>query len=98
MYFKKAYTTKADVFRYDLVVDVLTLFSIGVIYWEIIARLITGTYKRPYSEFKELKMDYQIILRVATKQLRPTLEVCRSLRFTVFPALGKQPSSCLRAY
>jgi len=67
MYYKRAYTTKADV------------FSIGVIYWEITARLLGGAYRRRYSEYPDLKMDFHIILKVATKRLRPTFdEICPS--------------------
>eukprot|EP01126_Amoeba_proteus_P024820 TRINITY_DN24905_c0_g1_i1.p1 TRINITY_DN24905_c0_g1~~TRINITY_DN24905_c0_g1_i1.p1 ORF type:complete len:119 (-),score=30.66 TRINITY_DN24905_c0_g1_i1:134-490(-) len=62
MYFKKAYSTKSDV------------FSIGIIFWEIVARLLSGSYKRPYSEYKEIKMDLQIIFKVATAQLRPSFD------------------------
>jgi hypothetical protein len=35
-----------------------------------------GKYVRPYSEYKDINMDYQIIYRVATKGLRPTMPVC----------------------
>lgn len=61
MYFKNKFTTKSDV------------FSIGIIFWEIAMRLIGGKYVRPYSEYKDINMDYQIIYRVATKGLRPTM-------------------------
>jgi regulator of replication initiation timing len=63
MYFKNKYTTKSDV------------FSMGVIFWELVARLMSGKYIRPYSEYKDINMDYQIIYRVATKGLRPTMPV-----------------------
>ena len=35
--------------------------------------LSTGKYEAPYSEYPQLKIDYQIFFHVAKKQYRPTL-------------------------
>mmetsp|Transcript_44626 Transcript_44626/g.112459 ORF Transcript_44626/g.112459 Transcript_44626/m.112459 type:complete len:909 (-) Transcript_44626:74-2800(-) len=65
VYFGKRFTTKSDV------------FSIGVILWELVVRVIRGIYQQPYSEFKQLVFDFQIIIQTAKKNLRPTIpETC----------------------
>ena len=40
VYFGEKYSTKSDV------------FSTGVILWEIVSRVVTGNYQRPFKEFK----------------------------------------------
>ncbi|KYQ90942.1 ankyrin repeat-containing protein [Tieghemostelium lacteum] len=54
------YTTKSDV------------YSIGIVFWELIVRVMTGEYSRPYSEYPHIKMDFQIMLN-SKEGLRPTL-------------------------
>lgn len=67
VYFGDPFTTKADV------------FSIGVIFWEMAVRSLTGEYQMPYSEFPELVFDFQIIIQVAKNGKRPTIpENCPS--------------------
>jgi len=61
VYFGNKYTTKSDI------------FSLAIILWELIARVLTGTYKSPYSEYKQLVFDFQIIIATAKKSLRPSI-------------------------
>jgi len=61
VYFGEQATIKADV------------FSIGIILWELVNRLITGDYLRPYKEYTNLVLDFQIIVQVAKNSLRPTI-------------------------
>lgn len=49
---------------------------------EMITRVLTGTYVRPYSEYPELKLDFQVINAIMDGK-RPTLPV--------------QTPSCLKA-
>jgi len=42
LYEKQKATNKSDV------------FSLGIILWEIVTRVLTGLYSRPYSEFKNM--------------------------------------------
>jgi len=60
LYFAKKFTTKADI------------YSVGVILWEMAVRTCTGKYSIPYSEYKQLVFDFQIIIQTAKKDLRPT--------------------------
>jgi len=47
-------------------------------------RLITGEYQRPYKEYPNLVLDFQIIVQVAKNCLRPTLPTdCPSCLATV---------------
>eukprot|EP01133_Synstelium_polycarpum_P012204 gene12204-14286_t len=54
------YTTKSDI------------YSIGIVFWELLIRVLTGEYSRPYSEYAHIKMDFQIMLN-SKEGLRPTL-------------------------
>ncbi|PRP73196.1 lysosomal alpha-mannosidase-like [Planoprotostelium fungivorum] len=49
------------------------IFSLGVIFWELATRCVRGEYVRPYSEFRHLIIDFQIIIQVAKDKLRPTI-------------------------
>lgn len=61
VYHGKPYSTKSDV------------YSIGVIMWELVARVINKSYLRPYKEYKHLRIDFQIIIASAKKGIRPTI-------------------------
>lgn len=60
-YAGQAYTTKSDV------------YSVGMIVWETVTRCMTGAHERPFSEFKNIKFDFQIIMHAAKKHVRPTI-------------------------
>jgi len=61
MYYSKNYTAKSDV------------YSIGVVIWELVVRLVKNKHCKPYSEYSDIKYDYQIIFQVAQNQRRPTI-------------------------
>lgn len=61
VYFGEQFSTKSDV------------YSIGIVFWELVTRCILGHYERPYGEFKNLHFDFQIIIQTAKKGLRPTI-------------------------
>jgi len=58
---RQPYTTKADI------------FSMSIIVWEVVTRVLTGKYMAPYSEHKNLVFDFQIIIQTAKNGLRPTV-------------------------
>uniref|UniRef100_A0A6B2L9K1 Protein kinase domain-containing protein n=1 Tax=Arcella intermedia TaxID=1963864 RepID=A0A6B2L9K1_9EUKA len=49
------------------------IYSMAVIFWELVMRVITGNYQQPYGEFKNLQFDFQIIIQSAKEDLRPTI-------------------------
>ena len=55
------YTTKSDV------------YSFAIILWELVTRCITGSYVKPYSEYKNLKWEFQIMIQTAKNGLRPSI-------------------------
>eukprot|EP01103_Thecamoeba_quadrilineata_P018105 TRINITY_DN6721_c0_g1_i1.p1 TRINITY_DN6721_c0_g1~~TRINITY_DN6721_c0_g1_i1.p1 ORF type:complete len:447 (-),score=68.95 TRINITY_DN6721_c0_g1_i1:84-1424(-) len=61
IYNKQIYTPKSDI------------YSVGVILWEVLNRVMTGTYQQPFSEFSNLQFDFQILIQVAKSNLRPTI-------------------------
>jgi ankyrin repeat protein/predicted Ser/Thr protein kinase len=48
-------------------------YSLAIILWELFNRTIKGRYEAPFAEFKNLTMDFQIIIQVAKSNLRPTI-------------------------
>jgi serine/threonine protein kinase len=60
-YLGQLYTPASDVYSY------------GIILWELVTRCITGQYHRPYSEYPNLKFDFQIIIQTAQSGLRPKI-------------------------
>jgi len=74
------YSTKSDV------------YSIGIVFWELLMRVITGEYHRPFSEFPHIKMDFQIMLN-SKEGLRPTLPttVPKSLQELYLACVDQEP-------
>lgn len=60
VYQGKPFTSKSDI------------YSLGIILWEIVHRIILGSHTRPFAEYKHINHDFQIIIQAA-KGLRPTL-------------------------
>jgi len=61
LYYHQNYTTKSDI------------YSVGIIIWEIVFRIITKTHQNPFDEFTYIKYPIQIVHQAALKNLRPTL-------------------------
>eukprot|EP00027_Filamoeba_sp_ATCC50430_P001883 CAMPEP_0168562038 /NCGR_PEP_ID=MMETSP0413-20121227/11911_1 /TAXON_ID=136452 /ORGANISM="Filamoeba nolandi, Strain NC-AS-23-1" /LENGTH=647 /DNA_ID=CAMNT_0008593441 /DNA_START=121 /DNA_END=2064 /DNA_ORIENTATION=- len=55
------YSTKSDV------------YSVGMVFWEIVSRCVAGVYKRPFSEYPNIMMEYQVLVQVSKNNLRPTI-------------------------
>lgn len=49
------------------------MFSYGVILWEIVNRCLSGSYSRAFSEFTDLKFDFQRVLAISKRNIRPTI-------------------------
>eukprot|EP01129_Flabellula_baltica_P002857 TRINITY_DN12751_c0_g1_i1.p1 TRINITY_DN12751_c0_g1~~TRINITY_DN12751_c0_g1_i1.p1 ORF type:complete len:830 (-),score=176.81 TRINITY_DN12751_c0_g1_i1:44-2533(-) len=60
-----------EVFNGELCTTKSDVFSYGIIVWEVVNYLVTGSYSEPYSEF-EFSFDFQIIVQTA-KGLRPNI-------------------------
>ncbi|KAN0023785.1 hypothetical protein ACTFIV_008172 [Dictyostelium citrinum] len=50
------------------------IYSFGIIMFELISRIINGEYAHPFSEFKDIKNDFQLLLS-SKNGLRPTLPI-----------------------
>lgn len=49
------------------------VFSMAIVMWEVIFRVIEGKYLAPYKEFPAFDLDFQIALQVSEHGTRPTL-------------------------
>lgn len=75
------YTVKSDV------------YSIGIVLWELAVRVVTGEYQRPFSEYPNIKMDFQIMLN-SKEGVRPTLppQTPASLRDVYQSCVAQNPA------
>jgi len=60
-YTGEKYTIKSDI------------YSMGIIFWELVNRVVKGKYEQPYSEYKNIQFDFQIIIQASKSDLRPTM-------------------------
>jgi len=67
------------------------VYSMGIVLWELLYRVIMCKYQQPFSEFPDIKMDFQIIIQVAKFGKRPTIPVSTP------PPLRKLITRCLSA-
>lgn len=61
IYFGQSYTTRSDVYAF------------GIVLWELCTRCILKQYQSPYSSYKSLIHDFQIIVQAAKKGIRPEI-------------------------
>ena len=62
-----------EIFNGHVFAPTSDIYSLGVVLWELCLRTVTGVYKKPFSEYEDIQYDYQIIIRSAKDQLRPTI-------------------------
>lgn len=51
------------------------VYSISIMVWEFVARILGGEYEKPYSEYPHIKMEVQILVQAARLNLRPKIKV-----------------------
>jgi len=72
--------TAPELYREEMFTAKSDVYSLGMIFWEIVTRVIKGRYERPFEEFPELKLDVLILVQSAEHHLRPSIPSgCNSL-------------------
>jgi serine/threonine protein kinase len=79
LFYGKIYNAKSDI------------YSLGILNWEIVYRIIRRRYAAPYSEFPKLKHDFQIFFHAAENNGRPTIPP------SCHPGLTELIQQCLHA-
>eukprot|EP01119_Soliformovum_irregulare_P002844 TRINITY_DN1309_c1_g1_i1.p1 TRINITY_DN1309_c1_g1~~TRINITY_DN1309_c1_g1_i1.p1 ORF type:complete len:1067 (-),score=334.98 TRINITY_DN1309_c1_g1_i1:55-3186(-) len=49
------------------------IYSLIVVFWEMIYRITNGKYQRPYEEYQDLVANYMVLIQASEKNLRPTI-------------------------
>lgn len=62
-----------ELFKESSYTDRCDIYSLGIVFWELLSRLLRKTYRSPFSEYPNLKIPFQIFFHAATKNLRPTI-------------------------
>ncbi|KAH3758060.1 serine/threonineprotein kinase [Pelomyxa schiedti] len=62
-----------EVFIGGVHTDKSDIFSFSILLWEMVTRCIKGEYVRPYSEYTMIQVEFQILVQVAQKGIRPTI-------------------------
>jgi len=60
-----------EVFQGKPATNKFDVFSMGIVLWELMATVATGSYKQPYEEYN-FTMDYQVIVQTS-QGLRPSI-------------------------
>jgi serine/threonine protein kinase len=56
-----SYSTQSDV------------YSFGIVLWELVTRCIVGHYIQPFSEFSNIRFEFQLVIQVSKDAIRPSL-------------------------
>lgn len=88
IYFGLAYTPLSDV------------YSIGLIFWELVVKCVTGQYQRPFGEYPAVSFGFQVVIMASRRGTRPTVPACPKVMQTLLTTLwsadpSKRPS-CLQ--
>lgn len=70
------------------------VYSISIMIWEFVSRILSGDYEKPYSEYKYIRMEVQILVQAAKLKLRPTIKVGSFLLNLDLPRLSLTHRSC----
>jgi len=62
-----------EIYNGDMFNDKSDVYSMAIVIWEMVTRLITGRYRAPYSEYPGIHFDFQIIIQTAQHGMRPTI-------------------------
>lgn len=52
------------------------VYSIGLIFWELVVKCVTGTYQRPFGEYPAVSFGFQVVIMASRKGTRPTIPSC----------------------
>jgi ankyrin repeat protein len=63
-----------EVFRSEGYLPPADIYSYSIMIWEIVARIMKGTYEKPFAEYTHLKMDVQVLVQAAKLGKRPTVK------------------------
>ncbi|KAH3759211.1 protein serine/threonine kinase [Pelomyxa schiedti] len=87
LYQGTSFTTASDV------------YSMGIIMWELVERLLSGKYAVPFAEYVYIHFDFQILVQASEKNLRPTINTrcpepfAELIRACWSPQPAKRPSA-----
>ncbi|KAH3757201.1 serine/threonineprotein kinase [Pelomyxa schiedti] len=91
-----------EVFTGGIHTDKSDIYSFSIILWEMVVRCLKGEHVRPYSEYTMIQAEFQILVQVAQKRIRPTIpsscpQVLSSFLQTCWSAVPYSRPTCYEA-
>lgn len=87
-----------EIYFGDTFTPLSDVYSIGIIFWEMIVKVVTGNYQRPFGEYPAVSFGFQVVIMSSRKGVRPTIPSCpdvmQKLLISLWTSSAKRRPTC----